>query len=165
MKKPQQVQKLNKIRRYSLVTVMAVTLSVLLVLAGSIFSMMYFKLGSEHRAAIISVCVVGPVLVSSLLFVFLCLRYKLEKPKEENAFSDPTIQVCETFALKFGAHANKFGLKFALFKEAHLPQPPAMRLFILIETLSLVKPLMVSMPDLINEKTLENMSQAVTQLE
>jgi hypothetical protein len=40
-----------------------------------------------------------------------------------------------------------------------------MRLYILIETLSLVKPLMVSMPDLINEKTLEQMSQAVEKLE
>ena len=119
--------------------------------------MMYFKLGTkEHKNSIISTCVLAPLFGAGLIFGYLWAKTKLENPTEEASLDDPIVLECEKFGLKFEACATKYAQSFSQCKETNLYTTLSpMRLYILIETLSLVKPLMVSVPHLMKNDILE----------
>lgn len=140
------------------------SLIIMICLGLIIFGGLYPMYGERLKTLVICLCTIVPVLVLTTMFVLVfCVKKKIEEPKPDE---DPAIVTeIDEFSKRFETSLIQFAHSFRIQRERGQSKTLFFRLFILIETLSLVKTIMVNVPHLLAEDRLKHLSNAFDALE
>lgn len=127
-----------------------------------IFGAIYHKYGERLKTMVILLCTIVPILILAGLFsAICCVKKKMEEPDQDQA----VVKEIDGFATRYEQCLLQFAQSFRVAQERGEAKSPMIRIFILIETLSIVKTIMGNVPHLLTEDSLKQLSDAFDQLE
>lgn len=136
----------------------------MIVIALVVFGCMYYSYGKKHRPVVITFCTVVPIVSLAVLIFCVFFRKKIELPLLPSS-PKGSVSDLDQFTTRYEECVLQFAQSFTCLDTAGKIPSPQMRLYVLVETLSVAKTMMYHVPHLIDEDIISNLGSAVEKLE